>query len=585
MTSSIGSPVSRTLQYGVRSVAIVSSPSASELRDRVLDHIEIIWGSRDFAIADALIDAIGIDTTVALPKPASRWDEGDVALITYGDSIVSGDQAPLRALASLVAGDLADAINIVHVLPFNPYSSDRGFSVIDYSAVDPNLGTWADMGALSEHVALMFDLVLNHASAKSDWFQQFLADESPGNAFIKTGDATWDLSNVVRPRSLPLLTEFDTAVGPQLVWTTFSEDQVDLDWSNPDLVAEMLRIIDLYIRHGARLLRLDAVAYIWKVPGTTSIHLPETHEMVKLLHTLLAARAPEVSIITETNVPDRENRTYFGNSDEAHLIYNFTLPPLAIDGVLNGRADRLVEWMNTAPPPPPGTTLFNFLASHDGIGVRPAEGFLTDEEIAGLVDLTHDRGGLHGTYDRAGVPHPYELNIAFPDLFGGVDDPHMADRILLLHSIVLALAGVPAIYINSLMATTSDRIAYEADGIRRSVNRGRVDLTDVPGLLDGTWQSRIYAGLLDRAALRRGHDAFHPDADQVLQDLGGVLSIERGGTASAKVAVLCNMTLDEQTVSLAGKHVCLRTGREFADDVTLAPYEDLWLSQPQEPRV
>ena len=233
------------------------------------------------------------------------------------------------------------------------------------------------MRDLASHVDLMFDLVLNHCSAESEWFKQFLADEPPGNEFIKTGDPTWDLSKVVRRRSLPLLTAFETARGTQHVWTTFSEDQVDLDWSNPNLVAEMLSIIDLYIREGARLLRLDAVAYIWKIPGTTSIHTAQTHEMVKLLHTLLKFRAPNVALITETNVPDRENRSYFGNSDEAHLIYNFTLPPLAIDGVLRGRADRLSHWMANTTPPPPGTTLFNFLASHDGIGVRPAEGFLS----------------------------------------------------------------------------------------------------------------------------------------------------------------------------------------------------------------
>ena len=558
-------------------VTCVSSSSAAQLLDRVLDHVEIIWGTRDSAVARSFIEAIGIDPALDIPASVSRWDESDVALITYGDSITSGNDAPLQALTQLVSGDLADAINIVHVLPFNPYSSDRGFSVIDYTEVDSDLGTWDDIASLSQHVALMFDLVLNHVSAKSAWFQQFLANEAPGNSYIKTGDSSWDLSSVVRPRSLPLLTEFDTAVGPQLVWTTFSEDQVDLDWSNPELVAEMLQVIDLYVRGGARLLRLDAVAYIWKVPGTTSIHLRETHEMVKLLHTLLAARAPEVSIITETNVPDRENRTYFGESDEAHLIYNFTLPPLAIDAVLNGRADRLVEWIDTAPSPPPGTTLFNFLASHDGIGVRPAEGFLTNEEIASLVALTHERGGLHGTYDRSGVPHPYELNIAFPDLFGGPDDPSMTDRILLLHTIVLALAGVPAIYINSLMATTTDRATYDADGVRRSVNRGRVDLADIPNLADDTWQSRIYGGLLDRAALRRGHAAFHPNADQTVADLDGVLSIQRTAADGSTVTVLGNMTSKERTVSLDEASNCLRTGRQFQREATLAPYEDVWL--------
>lgn len=570
---------------------LVATSSLNDLQSRVAGHIERLWGSPDgddaseiatAALVDRFIAAIGIDAEASIPDSAKRWDEGDVALITYGDSVIADDQRPLAALASLVSTELADAISVVHVLPFNPYSSDRGFSVIDYTEVDEALGTWADMDALGTHVTLMFDLVLNHCSVESDWFQQFLADEAPGNAFIKVGDPTWDLSSVVRPRSLPLLTEFDTAAGPKQVWTTFSADQVDLDWSNPDLVAEMLTIIDLYIRHGARLLRLDAVAYIWKVPGTTSIHLPETHEMVKLLHTLLEARAPEVSIITETNVPDRENRSYFGTSDEAHLIYNFTLPPLAIDGVLNGRADRLVNWMNTAPPPPPGTTLFNFLASHDGIGVRPAEGFLSNEEIADLVALTHARGGQHGTYDRDGEPLPYELNISFPDLFGGPDDPLMVDRILLLHTIVLALAGVPAMYINSLMATTNNPAAH-TDGVRRTINRGRVHLDDVPEFGGDTWQSQIYTGLLTRAAVRRRHTAFHPDGAQQLHDMGrGVLAIDRTSPDGHNtVTVLCNLTAERREVFPDRPATCLLSGTSWTDTVELGPYESAWLHAPR----
>ena len=558
------------------------SSSPPDFHTRVVDHVEKIWGHRDEAIATQLIEAIGIDSTTA--EPAERFNEQDVALITYGDSIIGGEGSPLAALQSLVANDLSEAINTVHVLPFSPYSSDRGFSVIDYRAVDEDLGTWGDMEALAEGVDLMFDLVLNHCSAESEWFGQFLRDEAPGNAFIKTSEPEWDLSNVVRPRSTPLLTEVETAAGTKLVWTTFSADQVDLDWSNPDLVAEMMSIISLYIDKGARLLRLDAVAYIWKVPGSTSIHLPETHEMVKLLHTLLAVRAPNVAIITETNVPDRENRTYFGDGDEAHLIYNFTLPPLAIDGVLNGRADRLCEWMATTAEPPSGTTLFNFLASHDGIGVRPAEGFLTNEEISGLVELTHAQGGMHGTYDRQGEQLPYELNVSFPDLFGGVDDPHMPDRIVLLHTIVLALAGVPAIYINSLMATTNNTAEAEADGVRRTINRGRVHLEDVPNLADDTWQSRIYSGILDRAAARRAHGAFHPEGAQTLCDLGGVLAIERTAPEDHTrgvnhVNVYCNMTAIEKTLPLEHPGTCLLTNVTLTNELVLAPYESVWIAR------
>lgn len=557
-------------------------PNHDVLRERVLSHVHYIWGRRDETIANKFIEAIGI--TGEIPERTERFSESDVALISYGDSIVGTDEQPLQSLTSLVSDDLGNAFNTVHVLPFSPYSSDRGFSVIDYRAIDDKLGTWDDMRGLATHVDLMFDLVLNHCSVESEWFQQFLADEAPGNAYIKTGDPTWDLSKVVRPRSLPLLTKFDTAIGPQHVWTTFSEDQVDLDWSNPDLVAEMLSIIDLYIDEGARLIRLDAVAYIWKVPGSPSIHLSQTHELVKMLHTLLDFRAPDVAIITETNVPDRENRSYFGNSDEAHLIYNFTLPPLAIEGVLNGRADRLCHWMANTTPPPTGTTLFNFLASHDGIGVRPAEGFLSDDEIAELVKITHERGGTHGTYSRNGQDFPYELNISFPDLFGGPEDPLMPERIKLLHTIVLALAGVPAIYVNALMATTNNTEEMEADGVRRTINRGRIHLDDVPAVDGNTWQSKIYRGVLRQAELRRQHSAFHPEGAQVLRDLNGVLAIDRTAPAghqngATDVSVFCNMTAEPKTLELAKSGTCLLSGSSSTDTLELAAYQSAWLAR------
>ena len=304
-----------------------------------------------------------------------------------------------------------------------------------------------------------------------------------------------------------------------------------------------------------------------------------------MLHTLLDVRAPDVAIITETNVPDRENRSYFGNSDEAHLIYNFTLPPLAIDGVLNGRADRLCNWMANTTPPPRGTTLFNFIASHDGIGVRPAEGFLSDREIAGLAQLTEERGGTYGTYARDGADFPYELNISLPDLFGGPGDPLMADRVILLHSIVLAMAGVPAIYVNSLMATTNNTEEMREDGIRRTINRGRVHLDDVPDQFGESWQSRIYSGLLERATLRRSHSAFHPNSSQMLRDLGGVLAIERTAprdlskleqNGSAHVAVVCNMTDVVKTVPVLRPGTCLLSEQETIDSLEIPPYGSVW---------
>jgi len=553
----------------------MAAADRSALAERVDQHVEAIWGSPNPGLADALIAAVGIGRPSDASAPVERWTESDIALITYGDSI-RGNGAPLAALATLVHDRLAEAFGIVHILPFGPWSSDRGFAVIDYTAVDPALGSWTDIGRLERDVDLMFDLVANHVSTESEWFRQFLAGEEPGRSYIVTADPADDLSTVVRPRSLPLLTPFDTTEGRRHVWTTFSDDQADLDWSNPDLVCEMFRIVDLYVRNGARFLRLDAIAFLWKEAGTTSVHLPETHEFVKLLRTLLAVRAPHVAILTETNVPDAENRSYFGDGDEAHLIYNFTLPPLLVDGVLHGRADRLASWLESAPAPPAGATLFNFLASHDGIGVRPAEGFLTDAEIAELVDLTHERGGLHGTYDRAGVPFPYELNISLPDLFGGPDDPYMPARIVLAHTIVLSLAGVPAVYINSLLGTRNDHAAVEADGVRRSINRSSVDLHDVPSPTGDSWEASLLRSLLDLAQKRRRQSAFHPDAPQRVAADGALLSIHRGEPGRG-ITVVCNLSDAACTAIQPGPWRDLLHSRSGADTVELAPYECAWL--------
>ncbi len=545
------------------------------LAQRVDQHVEAIWGSTNPGLSDALISSVGIGRPNDVGAPVERWTESDIALITYGDSI-RGNGTPLAALATLVHDRLAESFGIVHILPFAPYSSDRGFAVIDYRAVDPALGSWTDVARLERDVDLMFDLVANHISTKSDWFQQFLAHEEPGRDFIFTADPDDDLSAVVRPRSLPLLTPFETADGPKHVWTTFSDDQADLDWSNPNLVCEMLQIVDLYIRNGARFLRLDAIAFLWKEAGTTSVHLPQTHEFVKLLRTLLAVRAPHVAILTETNVPDAENRSYFGNGDEAHLIYNFTLPPLLVDGVLQGRAERLADWLTNAPAPPAGTTLFNFLASHDGIGVRPAEGFLTDDEIGELVEFAHARGGLHGTYHRAGVPYPYELNISLPDLFGGPDDPHMPARVLLAHTVVLSLAGVPAIYINSLLGTQNDHAAVEADGVRRSINRSSVELTDVPVRAGEGWQAVLMQSMLDLAQKRRRQPAFHPDAPQSVEADGALLCIRRGSDGES-ITVLCNLGDTPITADVPGAWRDLLHSRSGVDRIELDAYDCAWL--------
>ena len=559
--------------------------SDDALAQRVRSHLAKLYPGHDLdVLVPAAIEAVGIGASPAGERPP-RWTSNDAFLITYGDSVVDGDRVPLQVLEELVAKHLASAISVVHVLPFNPYSSDRGFSVIDYDAVDPELGTWDDLDALSQSVDLMADLVCNHASSESAWFEQFLADEEPGRDYFMTAAADADVSSVVRPRNLPLLNAYETAAGTRHAWCTFSPDQVDLDYRNPEVLLAMLRVLDRYISHGARFIRLDAVAYLWKVLGTTCIHLPETHEVIRLWNTLLAARAPHVCIVTETNVPSAENLSYFGNRDEAHMIYNFSLPPLIINALLQGRADHLRTWMMQMPPAPPGCTYLNFLASHDGIGVRPAEGLLSEDEIGELVSAAEAAGGLHGTYDAPGGPRPYEINVSLWDLL----DP---DQFVCAHAIMFGVEGIPAVWINSLLAQGNDREAADASGVRRDITRARVRFDDAVAVLDdeSTAEGRAASELLRLLRIRADQPAFDPGATQFTLQLGpGLFAFWRQSTdRTQSIFAVHNCTSAPQSLDLHRLNLiatddwrdlisgeALRTGQSA---IELAPYQSVWIT-------
>ncbi|MCB0997306.1 MAG: hypothetical protein KDB21_19570 [Acidimicrobiales bacterium] len=574
---------------------------AKTLRSRVGAHLALLYPAHDIdELVLQVLDAIGLRPSHAdatAPQHPQRWNEADAVLITYGDSIVSDGQPPLAVLDEVLRGELADLASVVHVLPFFPYSSDRGFSVIDHTAVDPALGSWGHIDAIAAHTDLMADLVINHISVNSAWFRQFVADQPPGREYILVADAGTDVSNVVRPRALPLLHPIETAAGERLVWCTFSADQADLDVANPAVLCELLRIVDVLVRHGARFLRLDAIAYLWKRSGTPCIHLPETHEVVRLLHTLLEARSPRTAIITETNVPNAENLSYFGSGDEAHLVYNFTLPPLVIDAMARGRSDRLVRWLRDQPDAPPGCTYLNFLSSHDGIGVRPAEGLLTDDDIDALVKLAHRSGGLHGSYARAGSERPYELNVTLWDLLsgtsGGPDDLGF-ERFRCAHALMLSLRGVPALYVNSVFGTPNDAATATRTGVRRDISRARVDLDALRDALTdpSSITSRVLAALTGLVRTRRAQPAFHPDAPQRVLDLGpAVFALERTDLAgSQRIIALYELAGAPAHVPPGalepppdGRWHDLLTGEHFSasgDTISLAAYGVRWLTNP-----
>ncbi|MBZ2162928.1 sugar phosphorylase [Alteromonas stellipolaris] len=574
------------------------------LHDKVKHHLEYIYADVPLehsleSLTMSLMETMGIkpDEDVSLPQSHSNyWDEEDIIMITYGDSVIDGDERPLVTLNRFLNRYSKNTINNVHILPFFPYSSDDGFSVIDYSSVNEALGSWDDIEAIAKDYGLMTDLVINHCSARSVWFDNFIKGEGPGSDFFFTGDPADDLSIVTRPRVSPLLRETETKDGTKHVWCTFSHDQVDFDFRNPKVLLTFIDIIRLYIDKGAKIFRLDAVAFLWKIVGTNCINLPQTHEVIRLIRTLIEHVDPTIIIITETNIPNRENLTYFGNANEAHAIYNFSLPPLLVNTLVTGNCKYLKSWMMSMPPAQNGTAYFNFIASHDGIGLRPAEGLLDDEEISELVHTMQNFGGkISWRASDHGQQKPYEINITLFDALQGTTkgpDKWQIDRFICAHAIMLGMEGIPGIYIHSLLGTSNDYEKVANTGQNRSINRRRWDFKELEALLDSPYSQhhKVLTRLSQLIRIRKAQPAFHPNATQFTLQLNENIFGYWRQSLDRKQSIFCisNVSDEEQTILLSDINLIgtdnwidLVTRQQIALSdafLQLKPYQVLWIS-------
>lgn len=568
----------------------------------VLYHLNSVYGEiKDSetlsALANDLLTIMRVSPEAQPPEPhQNKWRACDIAMITYGNSVLKNGEAPLQTLKRFLDDYFAQYINTVHILPFFPYCSDDGFAVKDFFQVNSELGDWQDINAIAKDYRLMADLVINHGSSSSQWFQNFIAGQGEGHDYFYTCESDTPISLVVRPRVTPLLRETETAQGIKHVWCTFSHEQVDFDFRNIEVLKTFVKIIRFYLDQGVRLFRLDAVAFLWKQAGTNCLNLPQTHELVRLLRLLIEQSQNDAVIITETNIPNRENLSYFGNANEAHWIYNFSLPPLLVNTLLTGSCTYLRQWLMSMPPAQNGTAYFNFIASHDGIGLRPAEGLLTDSEIASLISTMQGFGGeISWRAAENNIKKPYEINISLFDALQGTvkgPDQWQHARFICAHAIMLALEGIPGIYIHSLLATGNDYQRLEQHQHNRAINRHQWDDTAIRAALthSANNHSMIYRKLTELIKLRTQQPAFHPNATQYTLQLGDNLFGFWRQSIDRQQSIFCIFNINDQPQTLRIADLNLVATDDWHDlisgnsidswqsDIQLSPYQCLWLS-------
>ncbi len=502
-------------------------------------------------------------------------DHTTTYMITYGDIVTNGDEATIDVLNRFVKKHFGTNITDIHLLPMFEYTSDDGFSVVDYLKVDPTLGDWSNINKLAEDYNLMFDFVANHISQSSDWFKGYLADEEKfANYFIKY-DPNFDYSNVTRPRTSPLVSEY---AGGKTAWTTFSKDQVDLNYENIDVLVETTRILLEYVANGATSIRLDAIGFLWKQSATTCIHLDETHEVVKLWRLILDKYAPNVQIITETNVPHLENISYYGNDDEAHQVYQFALPPLTLHTFISGDSTKLTEWAKTIDRVSSSATYFNFLASHDGIGMRPTEGILTDGERQTIFNHVEANGAKFNMKSNPdGSESVYEMNVTY---FDAIKDSTQTEseninRFMAAHGILLSLVGVPAIYYNSLLGSTNYYQGVTESGINRRINRQKFDETEINNeIKDSARRTEVINQMNKLLEVRSNENLFNPYNSQEVLSIGeSVVAIKRLDANGNSITCLINITNKTVETNVEGYDII--TSSNF--DGNLNPYQVVWI--------
>ena len=556
------------------------------------EEINLVWSQ-----LLQILDPYYVKDEVLKLEIESIWDSSSVVLITYPDAIYRKDESTLKTLSEFVENRLSGISSVIHVLPFLPSTSDGGFAVSNYEKIEDNFGDWDDLKNLSSNHKIMADLVLNHVSSSHPWVHQFMTSDEPGLSFIVSPSKTDIWEEVIRPRNSSLFTNIKTNNGFKNVWSTFGPDQIDVDWRNPYIFLEFFKLLVRYINNGAEWIRLDAIAFIWKEPFTTCLHLEPVHLIVKLLNKCLKIIKPSAVLITETNVPEKENLSYLLDGNEANLAYNFTLPPLLLEAIYTGETDLLKRWLSNSYELPTSTSLLNFTSSHDGIGLRALEGIMDEKRLHNLLVESEKRGGLvsHRRMPN-GEDLPYELNISWWSAMshsGSDITVFQLERFLFSQVFTLSLKGVPAFYLPSILASPNDIDTFKKTGQRRDLNREKFEANQLLDRLKDfdSPASKNISYLTHVIKVRSRLKAFHPEAFMkcINTPVDNCIIIQRG-LGEDIIYAICNISdrfVNFQTLNIVDL-LQISPEKTLIDNITgsylkiatfkLSPYQVVWLS-------
>ena len=527
------------------------------------------------------------------PKKKIIISEKTSLIICYGDVVYSNEKGSIKVFQSFFQKNLKKYFDTIHFLPFYPSSSDSGFAVKDHYKIEKRIGNWSDLKRISKYNNIMADIVINHSSARGLWFKNFLKRKKPGRDYFLTVNSKFNTSKVVRPRDHKLLKKIKIFDKSDYLWRTFSPDQIDLNFKNPSVLLRFIKIMIHLINNGITIFRLDAIAYLWKENGTKCINLRQTHEIIKLLRIISNYLNVETVIITETNLPENENLSYFGNSDEANWIYNFSLPPLLIHALLFENNSYLNKWSKNLPVTKLGNNYLNFIASHDGIGIRPTEGILNNKSLNNFLKRLKKNGSKF-SYRKVQNKSKkvYEANITVFDALKKSDyDPQgkfFLERYVAAHSIMISFEGIPAIYFNSLFGKSNDEAKYVITGNNRDVNRYKWNYKNITKKLSDnkTKQSIFYHNIVNLLSIRRKQKAFHPSGIRHNINLGPKLFCFKRESIDKKQSIICitNLSSKNQNAklskSLSNYKDLLNSKTKFKNEnlLTLRPFQTVWLS-------